>query len=205
MDSVNEIFNEAQSCKRCGYSKVYVPLFDEKNAKSNALIMFINERPGRIGTGKSGKVSFDNDDPTARQFKECFSLLGVPREKIFITNSCICHPNIDGYRDKAPKVSEIKNCQYFLRKEIKIMNPKIIVPLGNKALRALTYYYPESKKLKEFKLKNNIGQSVEIDDIIVFPLYHTSSLAQRTRNKEQQKKDWLKLKSIIAKFNLSAQ
>jgi uracil-DNA glycosylase family 4 len=183
-----------------------VPLFDEKNATSNALIMFINERPGRIGTGASGKVSFDNNDPTAKQFKECFEQLNIPRTKIFITNACLCYPDSENYRDKAPKTSEIDNCQYYLKKEIETTNPKLIVPLGAKALNAIKRFYikqrnlkdSELKKLQAFKLKYNIGEVIKLKEITIYPLYHTSKQVQnKSRNSEQQKKDWLKIKQLI--------
>jgi hypothetical protein len=61
--------------------------------------MFINERPGRIGPGKSNKISFDNDDPTANWFKELFAMTGLDRREIFMTNACLYYPQDAAYAE----------------------------------------------------------------------------------------------------------
>lgn len=107
---IDTLFIEAHKCKLCyGDAPIHVPFPDPKNGKKTVLIMFIKERPGRIGTGKSGFVSFDNNDPSAHHFKDCFFHLKISREKVFITNACICHPETNDYKDTPPKVKEIKN------------------------------------------------------------------------------------------------
>ena len=59
--NIDDCFEKAQSCELCyGGKPICVPLPDPKNGKENVDIMFINERPGRVGTGYSGYVSFDN-------------------------------------------------------------------------------------------------------------------------------------------------
>ena len=73
-----DIFKEARICKKCyGSTPLHVPLPDEENGGIGASILFINERPGRRGAGKSGQISFDNEDPTARSFKELFLSIGA--------------------------------------------------------------------------------------------------------------------------------
>lgn len=70
------IFEEAKNCTRCyGETPLHVPLPDEKNGGIGAKILFLVERPGRVGTGKSGKISFENEDPTAEFFRDLFSSL----------------------------------------------------------------------------------------------------------------------------------
>jgi len=85
MTGINQIFEEAKNCDLCfGKNPIYVPKPDPKNGFQDVKIMFINERPGRIGTGKSGYISFDNDDPTANFFRECFYSLHYP-VRIFLS------------------------------------------------------------------------------------------------------------------------
>lgn len=129
------VFQEARKCTRCyGTVPLHVPLPDEKNGGINAKVLFLVERPGRVGTGKSGRVSFENRDPTAYFFKELFLSTGISRKEIFITNAVLCHPLIEEYRDALPSAREIKNCIYFLKKQIEYVNPVLIVTLGTRAL-----------------------------------------------------------------------
>ncbi|MBR9678542.1 MAG: hypothetical protein GOU97_04600 [Nanoarchaeota archaeon] len=195
--NIDTLFEKAKKCKLCYKNiSIYVPLPDPKNGKKDVSIMFVNERPGRVGTGDSGYVSFDNDDPSANLFKECFFQLGISRKKIFITNACICHPKFEGYKDKAPSTEEIRNCGFWLKRQISITQPKLIVTLGNNALKSIRYIFPESKQLKNFRLKHNIGEIIKETKPWIYPLYHTSIRARRTRNVQQQKKDWLNIKKI---------
>jgi uracil-DNA glycosylase family 4 len=196
-----DLFNEARQCKRCyGERPIFVPCPDPKNGFKNVKIMFINERPGRIGTGESGYVSFDNNDPTARQFKKNFQLLGISRKNIFITNACICHPKNDKYVDTSPTTEQLKNCHYWLKEQIGLVNPEIIVTIGNIALKSLKLLFSDSKQLKHFILKRDVGKVIKDTQPWIYPLYHTSRRARLARNAEQQEKDWLKIKDILKKL-----
>ena len=196
------IFREAKICKKCYESApLCVPLPDEKNGGVGASILFICERPGRKGAGKSGRIAFDNEDPTARFFKELFLSIGISRKDIFITNAVLCYPSIEWYTDTAPQGKQIRNCLFFLERQIKIINPKLIVTLGVTALQAVKYLFSNSMQLKSFKLRNNIGEV--ITDIIpfIYPLYHTSLKARATRLGQKQREDWQKIPVILKDIN----
>ncbi len=195
---VDEIFQKAQKCKLCyGSVPIYVPLPDPKNGKTNVRIMFINERPGRIGTGKSGFVSFDNKDRTANHFRDCFSQLGVSRKKVFITNACLCHPKFEGYIDKAPSIREIENCHFWLKKQIEAVKPNLIVTMGKVPLKSLKLLFSESCQLEKFELKYNIGEVITKTTPWIYPLYHTSQKARLTRSTNKQKRDWIRIRSLL--------
>ena len=192
------IFEEAKVCKRCyGETRLCVPLPDEKNGDIGARILFINERPGKKGTGKSGRVSFDNEDPTANFFKELFSSIGISQKDIFITNAVLCYPSIEWWTDTPPQRKQIKNCLFFLEKQIRIVDPKLIVTLGVTALQAIKFLFPNSMQLKNFKLKNNIGEVITDVTPFVYPLYHTSSKVRATRPGQKQREDWQKIPVIL--------
>ena len=197
-EKITAIFKEARACKKCyGSTPLCVPLPDEKNGSIGAKILFINERPGRKGTGKSGRVSFDNEDPTANFFKELFLSISTSRRDIFITNAVLCYPLIEWWTDTPPQRKQIKNCLFFLERQIKIVNPKLVVPLGVTALQAIKFLFPDSMQLKNFKLKNNIGEVITDVTPFIYPLYHTSSKAKATRPAQKQKEDWKKIPLIL--------
>ena len=195
---ITAIFGDAKVCTRCyGDILLCVPLPDEKNGGRGASILFINERPGKKGTGKSGRISFDNEDPSARFFKELFSTVGINRKDVFITNAVLCYPSAEWYVDTAPHRKQIMNCLSFLERQIKVVNPRLIVTLGLTALRAVKYSFPNSVQLKRFRLRDNVGEVITDVTPAIYPLYHTASKARATRPGQKQREDWQKIHLIL--------
>lgn len=94
-------------------------------------------------------------------------------------------------------INEISNCHFWLDKQIQALKPKLIVSLGNVALKSLKLYFKDSVSLKKFSLKENVGDTIKDTTPWIYPLYHTSKRAQMTRSVEEQKRDWLKIKDIL--------
>jgi uracil-DNA glycosylase family 4 len=185
-----------------GGNPVFIPESDSKNSKGNIKIMFINERPGPK-TKETDKVSFSNPDPTAKLFKYLFEkTFGLKfRRHIFITNSIIWVPEEEKSKNYKPTKKELRDNLPILREQIKEIKPKLIISLGNSALYSLKHLYKgESKKLSRYTLKKNIGEEIGDTPIPIYPIYHTSSLAQKTRKKAQQESDWLEMNKRIRKF-----
>lgn len=201
MKSQLDVINAARSCERCfpGES-IYVPLPDPKNSTGKADIVFVNERPGRIGTGKSGYVSFDNDDPSANFFRECFELAGLSRKKVFITNACLCHPSFDGYTDTVPKVRELKNCHFWLKQQLEIAKPKLIVTVGRVAFESVLRYFGRWPLIGRPRFLDVVGNQLKENHLWIFPVAHTSRLGRANRTEELQKSDWQKISEIVSQF-----
>jgi len=199
--NISKFFDKyKKDCEKFNDGLVHIPKPDPKNGipGKNIILMFINERPGRVGPGESDIISYENDDPTARRFKSLFKTLNINRKNIFITNTCIYYPSRKNYRDATPNTAEINFSVPILKDQIKRVNPKIIVPLGNTALCALKKVFPESLSTKKFRLRYNIGNPITDTKPYIFPVYHTSNRATITRKKEDQEKDWQLLKKFIS-------
>lgn len=88
----------------------------------NSGVVFVGEAPGfheneqrKPFVGRSGEY-----------LDKLFKTVGIKRGDIFITNFLKYQP--PGNRD--PQGDEISVCSYLLRKELEILAPKIVVPLG---------------------------------------------------------------------------
>ena len=189
-------------CEKCNNGNaVVIPANDPDNGQygDKIDILFINERPGRIGPGETGIVSFDNPDPTAqrckRLFTKTFSL--EYRKNIFITNACLWYPDDLNYIDKPPTTQELTCSTPTLKDQIEEIKPSLIISLGNTALKALKIIYPKSNQLMGYTLQGNIGELISDTYPIIYPVYHTSNRAKITRSEEQQKKDWGKIPKLI--------
>ncbi len=180
-----------------GGCPVVIPKPDTENGFEGVKIIFINERPGRVGPAKSGRISFENEDPTARWFRELFALTGIDRKDIFITNACLYYPADVNYKDRSPGTRELKCCAPILKDQIERIKPQLIVPLGNIALKALRYVFPESRQLERFKLKHSIRSLITDTTPPVYPVYHTSARARVTRSKKDQAADWRKIPQFL--------
>lgn len=188
-----------KDCIEFNHGPIHIPKPDSKNGipGKNITLMFINERPGRIGPGQTDIISFCNPDPSARWFKYLFNTLGVDRKKVFITNACIYYPIDKNYLDKPPSKKEIKFSAPILLDQIKRVKPKIIVSLGNAALFALKIIFPNSEQLKHFRLKYKVGNPIVDTKPYIFPLYHTSARARIFRKEKDQKRDWASLRKFM--------
>lgn len=97
---------------------------------SDADIMIVGEAPGyeedkrgRPFVGKAGKI-----------LDEVLDEADLERDEVYITNVCKCRPP----DNREPERTEVKACLPFLQKEIELVSPKVIVALGNSALKVLT-------------------------------------------------------------------
>jgi len=182
-----KIKDEVINCKKCSLYKTRTfPVIGEGN--HNAKIMFIGEGPGlsedRTGRpfcGAAGKV-----------LDELLNKIEIQREDVYISNLVKCRPPAN--RD--PEKEEIKACSSYLNKQIQIIDPKVICPLGRYSMHFL---------MEKFGLKNQIQPISKIHgkvfkvknlfkEIIIIPLYHPAVATYNPNMKEILKKDFKILK-----------
>lgn len=175
------------NCKKCpiaqGDARVKSPhVFGCGNI--NAKIVVVGQNPGYNETiikkpfvGDAGK-NFD-------QFLQ--NILGIDRDHIYITNTIKCYtPD-----NRAPTEEEVEACKDFLKQEIQIIQPKIIVVLGNYALK----YFTKHGGITKSHGKLERSEEFEVD---VFPMYHPSPLnMNKAEIRRQAEEDFMKLKQFL--------
>jgi len=195
---LERVFRDARECRLCwGDAPRNVPLPDPQNGLVGVDVLFVCERPGRVGTLRSGYVSFDNDDASARFFKELLGVTRIRRERIFITNAVLCHPLTDGYRDAPPRPAELRNCVAFLERQVAATNPRLIVALGGVALRSLQTLFRDCAELQAFTLGRAVGAVVHWQGRAIYPLYHHSMRGRMARPARLQRQDWQEIPCIL--------
>lgn len=161
-------------------------------------ILFVGEAPGKTEV-EEGKPFVGM---AGKNFEKYLNLIGLCRKNVRITNTCFFRPikikeNLNGkftISNRPPKTSEVNLFRDILDKEIELVNPKIIITLGNVPLKRLTTF----KSIGE--CHGNMFFNKDLNKFI-FPMYHPSAL---TYNKNENfysiyKKDWLKLKEALNK------
>jgi uracil-DNA glycosylase len=127
---------EAAGCRRCPlYKNATQTVFGEGGA--HAAIVFVGEQPGDQ-EDRQGKPFVG---PAGKIFDRALAEAGIAREEAYVTNA-VKHfkfePRGKKRLHKRPDRSEIEACQWWLKAEIALIRPKLIVALGATAARALT-------------------------------------------------------------------
>lgn len=128
-----------------------------------AKVVFVGQGPG------------ENEDASGRPFvgragdllNEWLRKIGLNRDEVWITNVTRCLPP----PGRLPRTHEIRACAPYLLEEIRIINPQVVCPLGNMALRVLL---GKSAKIQEVQ-----GEAIPQEKYFLFPLVHPAAVLRR--------------------------
>lgn len=177
-EELEEVVKQCRKCRLCETRKNVV--FGEGNREAD--IMFIGEGPGADEdaqgepfVGKAGKL-----------MNMAFDMLGVKREEVYIANIVKCRPP----NNRNPQDDEAENCLDYLRNQVILVKPKIIVLLGSVALKNVLG--------KEYGITASRGKWLERKGILYMPTWHPAALLRD----ENKKIDFIKdLKQVIKRYN----
>jgi len=160
-----ELKSECLACRKCSIGgKKYDGNIGNvfSNMCLKARIMVVGQNPGSVEVEKG--VPFIG--PSGKFFdKAVKDVLGLDRSSFYISNCVHCFTR----GNRTPTNDEIENCQPFLEREIKIVDPILVITLGNPSLFQLTGRNGISK------VHGQLIQSLRYK-VVVLPLYHPSPL-----------------------------
>lgn len=173
-EELEKSIKNCSKCKLCSTRQNIV--FGVGNRDAN--IMFIGEGPGadedKQGepfVGKAGKL-----------MNMAFGIVGIKREEVYIANIVKCRPP----SNRDPQEDEANACMDYLRNQVLLVRPKVIVLLGRIALQNILG--------KEYKITASRGKWIEKKGINYMPTWHPAALLRD----ETKKIDFiLDLKKVI--------
>ncbi|HEX8723146.1 MAG TPA: uracil-DNA glycosylase [Pyrinomonadaceae bacterium] len=183
---------EAAACRRCEAMCGRSAVLSASNGRPGALLMFVGEAPGRQG-GDRTRVPFSGDQ-SGRNFARYLASIGLGRERLFITNAALCNPRTETGANRKPTRREVANCSEFLRRQVEVVAPRVVVTLGAVSLEALraVEYHP-------LTLKENVGQVHAWRGRLLVPLYHPSPQVLASHRREaQQLEDYKSVARAVA-------
>jgi uracil-DNA glycosylase family 4 len=130
----------AEGCTRCPALVANRHRIVHGYGPPDARVVFVGEAPGYRGGDVTG-VPFTRDRSGLRLQRVLIELglsaetdprVERPHLRCFVTNVVRCNPP----SNRTPTRAEIANCQPYLRQELELLRPSIIVPVGNVAARA---------------------------------------------------------------------
>ncbi len=149
----------------------------------SAKVLVIGEAPGRFGADSS-QLPF-HGDKAGHNFEALIHLAGLSRGMLFITNAVLCNPKNELGNNATPIDAEIRACSNFLRRQIDLVNPDIIVTLGAVALRAVGFVEPHNLMLRDAVRTSTPWYGREL-----VPLYHPGQRAMIHRSFANQSADY---------------
>ncbi len=144
----------------------------------HAKLVFVGEAPGADEdqqglpfVGRAGQL-----------LTKIIEAMGLSREQVFICNVLKCRPP----NNRPPAPDEVVNCRPYLKRQIELIRPKVIVALGNHAAKALLQ---TERGISEMR-----GTFQEYEGIPVMCTYHPAYLL---RSPGEKRKVWEDMKKVI--------
>lgn len=175
-----------QHCDLCPRMTGRIKSLSESNGNAESKVLFIGEAPGRLGADRTG-VPFTGDK-SGDNFTMLLSNVGWTRNDIFITNAVLCNPRSQEGNNDRPSDEEIANCSAYLQMTVELVNPDVVVTLGNVALRAIGLIRPHS-----YDLGGTVRRLVPWGGRWLMPMYHPSQRAMVHRGLASQRADYFEL------------
>lgn len=131
---------------------------------SDAPLMLVGEGPGGVEDDYGAPLI----GPSGQLLDKALFSVGITRDRVYVTNIVKCRPR----GNRTPDIAEGKFCaDKWLREEIRIVKPKVIVGLGKAALR---YFLG-----REAGIVRSRGHWLEWEGIPVMPTYHPAYLLRQ--------------------------
>ncbi len=148
--------------------------------------MLIGEAPGasedREGTpfvGASGKL-----------LSGLLAGIGLTREEVYVTNVLKCRPP----DNRDPRADEIANCAPFLRSQVELVAPIVVVTLGNFATKLLRQDDTAITAIHGKAALHSFGAMT----VWLYPVFHPAAALYRRPNLELLREDFARLPKLLA-------
>lgn len=179
-DQWNELETHCRSCQKCPLGATRTNLvFGTGNRQAD--LMFVGEAPGQAEdeqgipfVGAAGKL-----------LDRYLYAVDIPRESVYIANILKCRPPHN--RDPLPEEEDA--CIGYLRKQVKLIQPKIIVCLGR--ISAMRLIKPD------FRITREHGQFIRKGSILMTAVYHPAALLRDASKKEDMLLDMERIKEQL--------
>ena len=168
---------ECKKCRLCTNRTNIV--FGQGNKK--ARLMFIGEGPG----ADEDKQGIPFVGKAGQLMNNAFQALEINREDVYIANIVKCRPP----SNRVPEDDEVQTCLNYLRNQVILIKPKIIVLLGSTALKNILG--------KEYGITAVHGNWMEKNGIKYMPTWHPAALLRDENKKIEFWQDLKEAKKYI--------
>ncbi len=147
----------------------------------SADLMFVGEAPGE----QEDKQGIPFVGAAGQLLDKYLYAVDIPRESVYIANILKCRPP----RNRDPESFEQDACIGYLREQVKLIRPKIIVCLGR--ISAMRLIKPD------FRITREHGQFMRKGDYLMTAVYHPAALLRDAAKKEDMLRDMEAIKDQL--------
>jgi len=178
--SWEELHQDIEACRGCGLIAGCTHKVPGQG-DCHAPLMLIGEGPGEVEDREG--LAFVG--PAGQLLTKMLAAIGLPREKVYICNIVKCRPP----QNRVPLPEEAAVCMQFLRKQVALVRPKVILLLGATAARNILG--------EEIRITRDRGRWFERKGVFLMPTYHPSALL---RDQEKKRDAWKDLLAVQGKL-----
>jgi uracil-DNA glycosylase family 4 len=177
-DIKTDIGAACSRCKLCTLGRSQI-VFGVGNPK--ARLMFVGEAPGE-DEDKKGEPFVGR---AGQLLTKIIEAIGLSRDQVYIANVIKCRP--PGNRN--PENDEVAACEPFLFRQIEVIKPRVIVPLGKFAAQSLLKTMDPITKLR--------GRQFDYRGTTLIPTFHPAYLLRNPSAKREVWEDMKKVRAIL--------
>ncbi|MBH1988580.1 MAG: uracil-DNA glycosylase [Myxococcaceae bacterium] len=175
--------NQIGDCQRCKLCRTRTQIvFGAGNP--HAELVFVGEAPG----ADEDKQGLPFVGRAGQLLTKMIQAMKLDREQVYICNVIKCRPP----ENRNPEADEIYACEPFLKQQLALIRPKVIVGLGRYACQSLLK--------RELAMSSIRGQWQAYEGIDLMPTYHPAYLL-RSPNKKVEA--WSDLQKVMSRLGLA--
>lgn len=176
----DELQQKCEKCEKCELCKTRTNcVFGTGNRKAD--LLFVGEAPGEQEdlsgipfVGRAGQL-----------LDKFLYAVDIDREDVYIANILKCRPP----KNRDPLPEEEDACIEYLREQVALIDPKVIVCLGR--ISAMRLIKPD------FKITKEHGQWFKKGNYLMTAVYHPAALLRDPRKKEDMLEDMKRIKEKL--------
>ena len=177
-----ELESACKECTECSLHETRTNCVFGTGSRT-ASLMFVGEAPGE----KEDLSGIPFVGAAGKLLDKYLEAVGIDRGEVYIANILKCRPP----KNRDPLPAEQDKCIGYLREQVKLIKPKIIVCLGR--IAAMRLISPDYKITKEH------GIFVQKGNFTMTAVYHPAALLRDPRKKEDMFTDMKKIKEYLDK------
>lgn len=189
--ALEAIAGEVRVCQRCRLSEGRTQAVPGEGSPDTEVV-FVGEGPG------------SNEDRQGRPFvgaagkllEELLGLVGWRRDEVFITNVVKCRPP----DNRDPEPDEIAACQPYLRRQLEVLDPALLVTLGRFSLQT---FMPGDRISRVHGTSRPIDPASGARAATGYAMYHPAAALRQGALKETMQRDMAALPEVLIRARSS--
>ncbi len=183
--ALEAVASEVRDCTRCRLAEGRTKAVPGEGSPETEVV-FVGEGPGQ------------NEDRQGRPFvgaagnllQDLLGMIGWRREDVFITNVVKCRPP----NNRDPEPDEIAACQPFLRRQLEILDPALLVTLGRFSLQT---FMPGDRISRVHGTERAIDPATGARAATGYALYHPAAALRQGSLKETMQRDMARVPEVL--------